>query len=48
MVGAGGGMVLWDVIRAFQPAQTAAVLMMLVVRGSLIDLASAQLRRALV
>ena len=49
MVGAGGiGMVWWDVIRAFQYAQTAAVLLMLVVSVSLIDLASAQLRRALV
>ncbi len=49
MVGAGGiGVVLWDVIRAFQYAQTAAVLLMLVVSVSLIDLVSARLRRALV
>jgi phosphonate transport system permease protein len=49
MVGAGGiGMVLWDVIRAFQYAQTAAVLLMLMVSVSLIDVVSAQLRRALV
>ncbi|MEW6704113.1 MAG: phosphonate ABC transporter, permease protein PhnE [Pseudomonadota bacterium] len=49
MVGAGGiGMVLWDVIRGFQYAQTAAVLVMLVVSVSLIDLLSAQLRRRLV
>ncbi len=46
MVGAGGiGMVLWDVIRGFQYAQTAAVLLMLVVSVSLIDLVSARLRR---
>jgi len=49
MVGAGGiGMVLWDVIRGFQYAQTAAVLIMLVITVSLIDLLSAQLRKALV
>jgi phosphonate transport system permease protein len=41
-------MVLWDVIRAFQYPQTAAVLLMLVVSVSLIDLISARLRRALV
>ena len=40
MVGAGGiGMVLWDVIRGFQYAQTAAVLVMLVVSVSVIDVA---------
>jgi phosphonate transport system permease protein len=49
MVGAGGiGMVLWEVIRSFQYAQTATVLLMLVVAVSLIDLASAQLRKRLV
>ncbi len=49
MVGAGGiGMVLWDVIRGFQYAQTAAVLLMLVVTVSVIDLASAALRRTLI
>lgn len=46
MVGAGGiGMVLWDVIRGFQYAQTAAVLVMLVLAVSLIDVASARLRK---
>jgi phosphonate transport system permease protein len=46
MVGAGGiGMVLWDVIRGFQYAQTAAVLIMLVVAVSLIDVVSARLRK---
>lgn len=46
MVGAGGiGMVLWDVIRGFQYAQTAAVLIMLVVAVSLIDVASSRLRK---
>ena len=49
MVGAGGiGMVLWDVIRGFQYAQTAAVLLMLVVSVALIDLASSALRKRFV
>jgi len=49
MVGAGGlGMVLWEVIRGFQYAQTAAVLLMLVVSVSLIDMLSAQLRKRLI
>ena len=49
MVGAGGiGMVLWDVIRGFQYEQTAAVLVMLVVSVSVIDLVSAQLRRRMI
>lgn len=49
MVGAGGiGMVLWEVIRSFEYAQTAAVLLMLVVTVSVIDLISAQLRKRLV
>ena len=49
MVGAGGiGMVLWDVIRGFQYAQTAAVLVMLVVAVSVLDVLSAQLRKRLI
>lgn len=45
MVGAGGiGVVLYEVIRSFQYAQTCAVLLILVVTVSLIDLASARLR----
>jgi phosphonate transport system permease protein len=49
MVGAGGiGMVLWDVIRGFQYAQTAAVLIMLVVSVSVIDVLSAQVRKRLI
>lgn len=49
MVGAGGiGMVLWDVIRGFQYAQTAAVLLMLVVSVAVIDLVSARLRKLIV
>jgi phosphonate transport system permease protein len=49
MVGAGGiGMVLWDVIRGFQYAQTAAVLILLVVSVSVIDVLSAQVRKRLI
>lgn len=45
-MGAGGiGMVLWDVIRGFQYAQTAAVIIMLVLAVSLIDVASSRLRK---
>lgn len=46
MVGAGGiGVVLYEVIRGFQYAQTCAVLLILVVSVSLIDLTSARLRQ---
>jgi phosphonate transport system permease protein len=49
MVGAGGiGMVLWDVIRGFQYEQTAAVLIMLVVTVSVVDLMSATIRKRLI
>lgn len=49
MVGAGGiGMLLWEVIRGFQYAQTAAILLMLIVTVSIIDLLSAQLRKKLI
>jgi len=45
MVGAGGiGVVLFEVIRGFQYAQTCAVLLILVVTVSIIDLISARLR----
>ncbi len=45
MVGAGGiGVVLFEVIRSFQYAQTCAVLLMLIVTVSLIDVLSAWLR----
>ncbi len=46
MVGAGGiGVVLFEVIRSFQYAQTCAVLLMLIVTVSLIDVFSAWLRK---
>ncbi|MCM5682881.1 phosphonate ABC transporter, permease protein PhnE [Schlegelella sp. S2-27] len=49
MVGAGGiGMVLWDVIRGFQYAETAAVLLMLVITVTVIDVASSALRKRLI
>jgi phosphonate transport system permease protein len=46
MVGAGGiGVVLFEVIRGFQYAQTCAVLLILIVTVSLIDLLSSWLRQ---
>ena len=46
MVGAGGvGVILWEVIRGFQYAQTCAVLIMIVLCVSLIDVISARLRK---
>jgi phosphonate transport system permease protein len=46
MVGAGGiGVVLWEIIRGFYYAQTCAVLLIIIVTVSLIDLGSARLRR---
>lgn len=46
MVGAGGiGVVLFEVIRSFQYAQTCAVLLILIVTVSLIDLCSSWLRQ---
>jgi len=49
MVGAGGiGVALWDVIRAFQFDRTAAVLIMIVVTVTLVDLLSARVRRVFI
>lgn len=46
MVGAGGiGVVLWEVIRGFQFGKTAAVLIMLIVTVSLVDMVSARIRK---
>lgn len=46
MVGAGGiGVILWEVIRSFQYAQTCAVLIMIVATVSIIDLVSSRLRK---
>ena len=49
MVGAGGiGVVLYEVIRGFQYAQTCAVLLILVASVTLIDVVSAQLRKRVI
>ena len=49
MVGAGGiGVVLWEIIRGFQYAETCAVMIMIVVTVSVIDLVSARIRKVLV
>jgi phosphonate transport system permease protein len=46
MVGAGGiGVVLWDIIRSFQYAETCAVLIIIVITVTLLDLASARVRK---
>lgn len=46
MVGAGGvGVVLWEIIRGFYFAETAAVMVIIIATVSLLDIASAQLRR---
>jgi phosphonate transport system permease protein len=49
MVGAGGiGMVLWDIMRSFQYAQTCAVMLIIIVTVSAIDMASARIRKFLI
>src|SRR5262249_1459821 len=46
MVGAGGiGVVLWEIIRGFYYAETCAVMLIVIVTVSLVDLLSAQVRR---
>lgn len=46
MVGAGGiGVVLWEIIRGFQYAETAAVMIIIIVTVSAIDLISAGIRK---
>jgi len=46
MVGAGGiGVVLWEIIRGFYYAETCAVMIIIVITVSLLDLLSAQIRR---
>ena len=49
MVGAGGiGVVLWEIIRGFQYAETCAVMIIIVVTVSIIDVISARIRKSLV
>jgi phosphonate transport system permease protein len=46
IVGAGGiGVVIWEAIRGFQYAQTGAVMIIIVISVTVIDLLSAQLRK---
>ena len=49
MVGAGViGVVLWEIIRGFQYAQTCAVMLIIVATVSAVDLGSARIRKALI
>jgi phosphonate transport system permease protein len=49
MVGAGGiGVVLWEIIRGFAYAETCAVMILIVLTVSLIDLLSARIRKTLI
>lgn len=49
MVGAGGiGVILWDIIRSFQYAETCAVMIIIIVSVTVIDLVSARIRKNLV
>jgi phosphonate transport system permease protein len=49
MVGAGGiGVILWEVIRGFQYAQTCAVLAMVVVTVIVLDVISSRLRKTFI
>jgi phosphonate transport system permease protein len=49
MVGAGGiGVVLWEIIRGFQYAETCAVMLIIIVTVSIIDLISARIRKLFV
>jgi phosphonate transport system permease protein len=49
IVGAGGiGTVLWEIIRSFQYAQTCAVMIIIIVFVTGLDIVSAQIRKVLV
>jgi len=49
MVGAGGiGVILWDIMRSFQYAQTSAVMVIIIVTVTVIDLISAHVRKAVI
>jgi phosphonate transport system permease protein len=49
MVGAGGiGVVLWEIIRGFQYAETGAVMLIIILTVSAIDLISARIRKLFV
>ncbi len=49
MVGAGGiGVVLWEIIRGFQYAETCAVMIIIIVSVTVIDVISARIRKSLI
>jgi phosphonate transport system permease protein len=49
MVGAGGiGVILWDIIRGFQYAETCAVMIIIVATVTVIDVISARVRKAFI
>ncbi|MDD2880806.1 MAG: phosphonate ABC transporter, permease protein PhnE [Rhodoferax sp.] len=49
MVGAGGiGVILWEIIRGFQYAETCAVMIIIIVTVTMIDVISAQIRKTLI
>ena len=49
IVGAGGiGMILWEVIRSFQYAETAAIVIIIVISVSMLDMISQRLRKLVI
>jgi phosphonate transport system permease protein len=49
MVGAGGiGVILWEIIRGFYYAETCAVMIIIIVTVTMIDLVSARIRKAFI
>jgi phosphonate transport system permease protein len=49
MVGAGGiGVILWEIIRGFQYAETCAVMIIIIVTVTVIDVISARIRKTLI
>jgi len=49
MVGAGGiGVILWDIIRGFQYAETCAVMIIIIVSVTVIDVISSRIRKSLI
>ena len=49
LVGAGGiGVILWDIIRGFQYAETCAVMIIIIVTVTMIDVISARIRKSLI
>ena len=49
MVGAGGiGVILWDIMRSFQYAETCAVMIIIIVTVTVIDVISARIRKSLI